>query len=489
MWSRRVGIAMLVAVPAVFVAGGILLENVAAFDRLRFAIQRTPVSLPSSIVVPDEEFAIGAPLLSVYADPGRLNDPAEGLLASSLEQEIPATVSYFDGGRLVFASGVGLRWHGNGRGTNPRDHSFRLHFRREYSGEQFMPGVLFDGLSDPITRVVVDRDRRRDGAGRWWHLVAPLAYDIARQFGAETPNTHPVRFFLNGEPLGLYVLTDHLRAPFLRVRYGHDNFIRADEEMQAAVRRAIDDLSPLTMEAAGRIVDIESLTRWFIAAVFSDTANPFQAELFRDETQPGTKWFWVTWDLDRSFMGWDEQTTDPWFHDTFAAILHQPALQSEIVTRLIAEAPAYREYLVRTVVEALNHRVTTEFLRERLAHYQALTSEYRLEELEYLDQLQWFLVLRPPEVRAMLTRHLDAGEAFRVRVELPEGIEVDVDGYRKSGDFYGWYFNETEVALALASRRTGFSHWLVDGVPVHTNDLRHVVESDTTIRAVFDPND
>ena len=74
-----------------------------------------------------------------------------------------------------------------------------------------MPGVLFGGQSDPITRLVVHNDRRHDGRGRWWHLVNPLAYDIARQIGAVTPNTQPVRFFINGEFLGIYVLTEHIR--------------------------------------------------------------------------------------------------------------------------------------------------------------------------------------------------------------------------------------------------------------------------------------
>jgi hypothetical protein len=486
---RVLGAALLVGLPVLFVVGGLLLEGAAPFARLQLAVQRTPGSLPSSLVVPDEEIARGVPVVSIYAEAERLYDPAAGLLTNpqrdGRDWEIPATVSYFDAGRLIFASGVGFRVHGSNSGASPREQSFRLRFRREYGGSQFMPGVLFGGQSDPITRLIVHKDRKQDAAGQWWHLVNPLAYDIARGFGAETPHTHPVRLFVNGELLGVYVLTEHVRRPFLRARYGHDNFIRADEEIVATLRRALARVFPLTMTEAERLVDVDNLTRWFIATIFNGTANPFQSELFRDETQPDARWFWVMWDLDRSFMSASDEEADPWRHDTFATTLNQPALQSEIVTRLIAEDPSYRDYLRQTAAQALNHQVTPEFLRERLAHYRTIARSHDVGDLDYLDALEWFLVFRPPEVRRLLTRYLDGVEARRVRVDVPEGLEVEVDGYRKSGDYYGWYFDGMDVTVALVDRRPAFSHWLVNDVAVRTPILRHRVETDTTIAAVL----
>lgn len=490
--SRLVGTLALVGVPVLFVAGGRLLEGAGLFDRLRLAVQRTPGSLPSSLVVPDEEIARGVPVVSIYAETARLYDPADGLLTNprrnGREWEIPATISYFDRGRLTFASGVGLRVHGGNSGTSPGEQGFRLYFRREYGASQFMPGILFGGQSDPITRLIAHRDRKQDGAGLRWHLISPLAYDIARRFGAETPHTLPARLFVNGDFLGVYVLTEHLRRPFLRARYGHDHFIRADDEIVAALRAAVADISPLTMAAADRLVDVDSLTRWFIATIFNGTLNPFQSEMFRDETQPGARWFWVMWDLDRSFMGATDTGAEAWRHDTFATTLKQPALQSEIVTRLIAEDPSYRDYLRQMATHALNHDVTPEFLRRRLQHYRTIAERYGVGELDYIEALEWFLVLRPPEVRSLLTRYLDGVEARRVRIEAPEGLEVEVDGRRESADYYGWYFDGMDVTVALVDDGPALSHWLVNGVAVRTPVLRHRVEADTTITAVLESN-
>ena len=41
-----------------------------------------------------------------------------------------------------------------------------------------------------------------------WYFVNPLAYDIARRMGAIAPETKPVRFFVNGEYYGPFVLTE-----------------------------------------------------------------------------------------------------------------------------------------------------------------------------------------------------------------------------------------------------------------------------------------
>ena len=489
MSKCTLGGVILVLGPVLFVVTGLLLESAEPLDLLRLSIQRTPGSLPSSRAVPDNVIALGVPVLSVYADSERLYDPAFGLLTNprrgGREWEIPAMVSYFDHGRLVFASAVGFRVHGNNSGTTAREQSFRLHFRREYGGEQFMPGVLFQGRSDPITRLVVHKDRGQDSAGRWWHLVNPLAYDIARRLGADAPNTQPVRVLINGESLGVYALTEHVRQAFLRARFGHENFIRADGEIVEALRHAVDDISPLTMVEAARLIDVESLSRWFVSVIFCATTDPFQPVMFQDETRPDARWFWVAWDMDHSFMDLYGQASELWQHDTFETTLHQPALESEILTRLISEDPAYRDYLIHTVTDALNHHVTAEFLRERLEHYRMAGTDYELEHLEFLEILEYFLVLRPPEVRALLTRHAGAGPSHRFVVRVPEGVDLEVDGYRKSNGFRGWYFDGTDVDVRLTTSRSDFLHWLVNDRLLQTPDLRHRVVSDTTVTAVL----
>ena len=417
MTKRTLRLLLLVLGPAAFIGAGLVLDGADGLSRLRLSIQRTPGGLPSSLVVPRDEIARGVPVLSVYAESDRVFDTRTGLLtnprARGREWELPAMMSYFDHGRLIFAGGVGFRRHGSNAtaDTQPRDQSFRLHFRKSHSLQQFMPGILFDGQSDPITRLVVHNDRRRDGRRRWWHFVNPLAYDIARQVGALTPNTQLVRFLLNGDLLGVYVLTEEVRGPFFRSRFGHGNFIRVDDEMLHSLGQAFAQISPLTMVEVDRLLDVESLSRWFVSVLFCATTDPFQGVIFRDQTQPGTRTPWriANWDMDHSFIDLYGQAQALWFHDTFATTLNRPALESQLLTRLIEEDPSYRVYLARMISDALDRRLTASFLQERFEFYRDAAVRLQVGDVDFLEELELFLVLRGDAVRDLTTRYLDAG--------------------------------------------------------------------------------
>ena len=232
--------------------------------------------------------------------------------------------------------------------------------------------------------------------------------------------------------------------------------------MSQALRLAIGRIAPLTMAGVDDLIDVENLSRWFVSILFCATTDPFQAVLLQDVTQTDARWFWVNWDMDQSFMGTDVQTGELARHDTFETTLNQSALESEILTRLIADDPVYREYPTRLVTETLNHRVTEEFLSERFDHYRATAERLGVGELEYLEDLQWFLVLRAHEVRSLVTRYLGAGPAYRYELDGPDGVEFEIDGRRLTPGFRGWYFEEAAVTVRLTDRQNDFSHWMVN---------------------------
>ena len=480
---------LLIVGPLAFVVIGLVLENTDTLVPLKLSIQRTQENLPSSLAVPAVEIARGAPLISIYAERDQLFNRQTGLLTNirrrGLEWEVQAMTSYFDQGRLLFASSVGFRVHGDNSGSTPQEQSFRLHFRRAYGSEQFLPGVLFDGRSDPITRLLIQNDRRLDRDGRWWYFASPLAYDIARAVGGVAPRTQPVSLFINGERIGVYVLTEHVRRPFLRQRYGHDDFIRSDPMIKGALRRAIREISPLTMASASHLLDLDSLSRWFTSVVFSATTDPFQAVLLRDTGRTDNPWFWVSWDLDKSFADLEGQTPVLSRHDTFATTLNQPTLESEILTRLIAEDPAYRNYLALMISETLNHRLTPEFLNERFTYYKTAALRLGVENLAYLEDLRFFLQLRSHEMRALATRYLGVGPAHQVRLIGPEDVTFDINGHRESPGFSGWYFQGTDVTLTIETRRADFAYWVVNEEQVQTGTLSHMITTDTVITPVF----
>lgn len=483
--------ALLVAIPVAILLMGVALERLDSLAPLRVSIQRTPASVPSSLVVPDAEIESGLALLSVYTDEASLHDPERGLLTNTVatgrEWEVPATVSFFEAGQLVYAGSAGLRVHGGKSRIGSPVQSFRLHFRREYGARQFMPGVLFEGRSDPISTLVVHNDLREDRRERWWHLVNPLAYDIARQMGALTPETKPVRFLLNGEVQGAYVLTSHVREPYMQARYGYEQLATADTRTRRGLRRAIAAIRPLTMVAVDEVLDLESLTRWFMSVVFCAVTDPFQGVVFLDESEPDARWFWVNWDMDHSFMDLYRQAPRraPWRHDTFRTTLRKARVESQVVTRLLAEDPAYRSYLARLLTEALNHQITPAFLAQRFAHYRDVAHAFEVEHTEYLEELEEFLTRRPGEIRTQLAEYAEMGPLYTVTVESAREVMLNIDGHREPTGYVGQYFAGQEVRVSLLADDPDFVGWSVNGRAVTLDEAWHRVGADTVIRAEF----
>ena len=144
------------------------------------------------------------------------------------------------------------------------------------------------------------------------------------------------------------------------------------------------------------------------------------------------------------------QAREPWQHNTFRTTLRKRLVESEIITRLLAEDPAFRQYLTRMFVDALNHRVTERFLKDRFEHYRSVAERYGVRDLGYLNSLEQFLARRPDRVRRLLARYAGAGPSYRCRVEGPAGITLEIDGYPEPSGFSGSYFRGMEVSVALA---------------------------------------
>src|SRR4029450_13501757 len=91
-------------------------------------------------------------------------------------------------------------------------------------------GVWCAPAPQPVRRIVVHDDVRREGKVDWY-FANPLAYDIARAIGAIAPETKPVRFFLNGEYYGPFVVTERFDERSFAAHLGYDDILLSQEEM------------------------------------------------------------------------------------------------------------------------------------------------------------------------------------------------------------------------------------------------------------------
>jgi formylglycine-generating enzyme required for sulfatase activity len=459
----RAGLVTAVACAAALVVAGAVVERADPFPRLRFAIQRGARDLPSTTAVDPREIVRGYPTVSLSMAPATLQELLDNKHEHGRRWERPAFLSFFEGGLTRFGANVGVRIHGGGsRITSPRQ-SFRVFLRRDYGAAQAPPGVLLDRSSDPLRRLVIHNDVRRGSQGISWHLVNPLAYDFARRIGCITPETKPVRFFLNGELQGLYVLTEHFDDEYFEAHMPGRRISMPVAPMEA-LRAQIDATHPLTMAAAGDLLDLENVTQWFLAVVFSATRDAYQGPgQFIDEGRERGPWFWVTWDLDESFRDWDLDS----FQYLLETVGGRPRGRRDseprptVLTRLIAGDAAYRAHLARRIDDMLNHLLTPAFITERASHYEEIAAAYGAPSLEYVPRLREFLARRPAFVRLIAEQWLNTAPGVDVSVRRADGGPLVVDGFDVPSTYRGTYFPGRDIVVRLPDGAV--SDWYVNG--------------------------
>ena len=453
-WLRRWG-AIAAAIIAL-IGLGLLVDAKEAFPLLRVAVHRTPALLPSTIILPREERQPGIPVVSLYVPNTSLWDLDTGILSNRLRHgrawERQGFVSFFDGERLTFSGSVGVRVHGGGSRHTSNPQGFRLFFRRQY-GLPSMPArvALGEGHDYALKRVILHNDMRVAVKEMRYHLTNPLAYEFARALGNITPATRPVRFYLNGFFQDVYVVTEHFDPrDYFSTHIGHPALM--DDENLDRLWDQVQALKPMRMREVSQLVDIENLTRWFIAVIFCGTHDAFQGPgQFLDPYRKRAPWFWVAWDMDESFRIVE--------HDTFDHILESKTSRRgrrdneprpRILTGLLKGDPEYREYFKAQWVDAMNHVLTPEFVRAKYEYYAELAVKLGVPDTDYLPEVKRFLDERPTVLRTMAAQYLQTGPMVQLRMTAPG----TVNGHQVDAGWTGYYFPGMTVQVVSAAGTT-----------------------------------
>ena len=452
-----------------FISGAAFgLERLDPFPEDRIQVQPSAETLPSTRVIPGTSVAEGTPLLSLVIERDALQNPASGILthleARGREWERPGYISYFAEGRLKLATKTGVRLHGGDSRLNSPTKSYRFYFRSGYGPPALPSSVFFPtGPASNLTRVIAHNDRRRDGDFRPWHLVNPLAYDIATRLGGIAPRTQPTRFYLNGERQGVYVLTEHISPEFLEARFGHRDFSLQSQADRTQLLRWAARTRPFNMDVAGKVVDIDNLTSWALTILFCATTDVLsQSPIVRDRTDPNARWFWITWDLDHSFMDRYKSSAEPWLLDSYRTLLGATEGRSRILTRLLRGDAAYRRYFARRLSAALNHQLSPAFLEERYRYYVATALRSGVADSGYSETLLRFLQERPRALWDLTVKHLKTQRPVQVTVTGPPGTTVDIDGFKTVLPYTGTYLRGTPFLLNPQGAST-VAGWRVNG--------------------------
>ncbi len=430
-----------------------------------------PEDLPSTTSVPARAIAEGLPIMSVSILERDLHDEQRGLYPNNMKKgrdwERRGFVSYFDGGRLEFGSGVGIRLHG-GASRKTEKKSFRLMFRNEYGADRFPPGLLFDPAIDPLTSFVLDAEKK--GAV---HIVDSIAMDIAGMVGAIAVEARPVRFFLNGTDMGVYIAMEHISRRYLRAHYGHDNFTMVRTKGFEKVSGDGDDywdfhmwvkVTDFTMKDLAERVDIENFARWVISQLLCLVVDHDQGPALRDDSAGSDgKWFFINWDMDASFGAAGRYGPRPWL-EHYVRVYGLGTTRKTMLTKLHHD-PEWQRYFLRLFVDILNHEFTPDRVSAVMDHYAAMVDRFDLGEpgRNVLSIVGRVLDHRPPVMRKWMQKHFQLTGPYRLTLHAPERLKLEIDGYTREGSYTGWYFPDMPVTVRPRGAVPGIDGWIVNG--------------------------
>jgi hypothetical protein len=481
-------------------------------EKGEYVYQANPGSgfqLPSTLAAKGAEFRKHWFLASLAVDQAALTDTNTGITSNpnlrGRRWERRATVSFFDHDNLVLATSAGVRIQGGNPLEEPgytgADRSYRLYLRYDYGVDSVPASVIFSGGKSPLKRLVFRKSRL---------FANELALDIAKRIGALVPHHMPIILYMNGNNLGVYTLLEHVGRRQWQARLGHDNFYfvrhggTTDEASVSNYRKAwtwfSENRAQIGIERVSEKIDLHNLTRNLFSLMFCGANDRFQEAAVLDNSEIDPRWRWVTWELSDCFQNkWALPNGEAQWQQAALrqVVARDPATQSwnptyrsfrsDLFAQLLNNSPEYVEYFLRTVTDALNHEITSDFLESRHAHYESLLEQFHdplLEgQIEDFRSVRDYLKHRPDYIREDIQAAFGLEGVHTVNVSLPGRKPFAVDGHAINGHYSGRYFSgqTIEVRLNEVSALEPVS-WTVNGKIISGNPVRVAVTTDTLIQ-------
>ncbi|HPS56742.1 MAG TPA: CotH kinase family protein [Spirochaetota bacterium] len=372
--------------------------------------------IPSSMVLNNEITISGIPILSVVIENDSLYNENTGLIPNALKKgrqwERPCFITFYESGKIQFASGAGLRVHG---GSSRKDaiKSWRLYFRSMYGHEEVDSELFLDYNRSPISSVVLRKEK-----GRGIHFLNPLAYDIASRIGCIVPHSKPVMLYINGKKYSddKYHFIEHLNRNYIHNLLGHDNFIFVRTEKRVLSEKLkksrpveyLDFISwcrdknkKMTISRLSERVDVDNFINWWVAVLFLANFDAYQGLAVFNNDPAVKKWFWIMYDMDECIQGplnyngkiWEQtRVFDELMNGSHYNILNDP--RAILFKRLLKEDSEFLKLFKQRLHDVLYQKLSNEFFEERIHFYKKTASSFGFSDMRGLDKAEVFLLNR-----------------------------------------------------------------------------------------------
>lgn len=453
-----------------------------------------PVASTSYIVGVESEL----PVLSLAVDPLDLWDAGRGIAANPWQRgdawERPVHLTYVDGETVIEAD-AGLRIEGRRR-ERPDKLSWRLYFRNEYGLARLETPLFARHPYQDVQSYKRLLLQAGDRSGRWTLLEDALVTDVAASLGRTAVQGRPVLLFIDGEPWGIYRLSERLDRFFLADNLGiaSADLIR-DGDVEEGEGQSWDALldwvtshdlaDEANFAAVEAQMDVADFTDYAILQMyFGLPADRFSAARDREG---GGRWFWL----------YGGQGTRPDWGASDGALLTGREDVALLLQGLL-ENPAYRERFLRRTEELLNTALSAEAMTARIERLAAeLRPDIGYEEARWAAPTAWednvaalkrWAGQRPQALRRQLAEALGLPGTAEVTLRVePEGAGT-VYVYGAAAPTLPWrgvfFLGAPVEAVAVPAPGYAFAGW---GAAGEGTRLTAAVAAPQTFTAHFAP--
>ena len=425
------------------------------------------------------------PVLSVATNPDNLFDPDIGIYihyrGSGRTWERLTNLQYLKNEILHFQLQAGIRIQGNSSVVMPKK-SFRLFFRDGF-GNDSLNYPLFDHTNvHTFKNLVLRAGYDEDITTTYGTLIRdPVITELWRRMGYITSHSKFIILYLNNDFWGIYDTRESVNEHFIRdylhisdldlIRYRYSDWeikFGSGYAWQDAIDFFVN--SDLTSDSAfaeaNRVIDIDNYTSLHALMHFTQYRSWYYGAYAFKGTQPGDRWQWTIWDMDRAYTditwnGFDHyhDPQDPFWNNNFIRkLLQNDKYKQYFINRhLDLYNTLFRPENVLPVVDSLAGEIAPEIPMEA-SRWGSTVSKWETN-IEYLRR---FVRQRPDTVLKQMTAYFDLDTAITVTVDgtSNEGYiqinTIDIKDFPWSGKYYP----EIPIRVkAVARKGFMFAEW------------------------------
>jgi hypothetical protein len=450
------------------------------------------------------------PVLSINIDLAYLFDKQMGIVANypkngrSWEQIAHVTLQNPAESQPLMSTAVGIRLKDSPLNLVGEKNNYTLYFRKMY-GTENIPQSFFqtsNRIPEPFVTNVLEIEFIRYDINQAIRKYA--AYQLTRMSGCISGQSQFAEVVINGQQFGLALITSKISARSVAQHYKPDKSSLIENVPYLSINELFAhkfiqnefqsrNIEP-SIKNAESLIEYDNFSRYIFVMAYLGLPIDEQRTILH-ESADGLKLSWLIHNLNAELL-WGNDFVEGTIPQAFShpglVPFGLPKKSTHDTGRLFSDlaknSVKFRKHFIQVAVHLLNHELHPTKILKKIEDQLLLTGADDHWPAAKLTSIRQYISHRSDYLLEEMKLLFDLGNIVNLRITGPAGIGYRVDGFDEMTEYAGKYFQGQmiDVSLVFPEHQLRLSHWLINGAPVFTRDLRLQINEDSVLEAVFE---